>query len=195
LTQDRPFSCPFAAIDRHNHNLQWRISNFEENYDERTIQFDLARHAFPVRERRIFVLGCREETMKLNFALVGLNAFGSDPLAKLFRDDSQIPTVEPSPTISGDQPNTDEAVLEDNVIETDGDEGDETTAEQAWMDGLNLSTAIRLRWVLRDIKAKRTKLFPVSPDDLKRLTELGLIETYDDEPTLTKEGMKVIDRT
>jgi hypothetical protein len=103
--------------------------------------------------------------------------------------------VEPSPTISGDQPNTDEAVLEDNVIETDGDEGDETTAEQAWMDGLNLSTAIRLRWVLRDIKAKRTKLFPVSPDDLKRLTELGLIETYDDEPTLTKEGMKVIDRT
>jgi hypothetical protein len=38
-------------------------------------------------------------------------------------------------------------------------------------------------------------LFPVSPDDLKRLTELGLIETYDDEPTLTKEGMKVIDRT
>ena len=58
--------------------------------------------------------------------------------------------------------------------------------------GLNLETAIRLRWALRDIKAKRTKLSPVSPDDLKRLTELGLIEMYDEEPMLTNEGMRAI---
>ena len=58
--------------------------------------------------------------------------------------------------------------------------------------GLNLKTAIRLRWALRDIKAKRTKLSPVSPDDLKRLTELGLIEMYDEEPMLTNEGMRAI---
>ena len=58
--------------------------------------------------------------------------------------------------------------------------------------GLNLETAIRLRWALRDIKAKRTKLSPVSPDDLKRLTELGLIEMHDEEPMLTNEGMRAI---
>ena len=58
--------------------------------------------------------------------------------------------------------------------------------------GLNLETAIRLRWALRDIKAKRTKWSPVSPDDLKRLTELGLIDMYDEEPMLTNEGMRAI---
>jgi hypothetical protein len=48
--------------------------------------------------------------------------------------------------------------------------------------GLNLDTAIRLRWALRDIKAKRTKLSPVSPDDLTALIELGLVEMRDGAP-------------
>jgi len=39
---------------------------------------------------------------------------------------------------------------------------------------------IRLRWALRDIKAKRTKLTPVNPSDLKTLIEMGLIEMRDD---------------
>ena len=39
------------------------------------------------------------------------------------------------------------------------------------MAGLDLDTAIRLRWALRDIKGKRTKLTPVSPDDLRALLE------------------------
>jgi hypothetical protein len=34
---------------------------------------------------------------------------------------------------------------------------------------LDLDTAIRLRWALRDIKAKRTKLTPVSQSDLRAL--------------------------
>ena len=42
------------------------------------------------------------------------------------------------------------------------------------LDVLNLDTAIHLRWVLRDIKATRTKLSPVSPDDLQTLIEMGL---------------------
>jgi hypothetical protein len=195
LTQDSPFSCLFAAIERHNHNPQWCISNFEENYDSHTIQFNLARHAFPVRERRIFVLGCRGETVKLNFAVVGLTALGSESLAKLFRDDSPILTiVEPSPTTLVDQPNTDKAVLEDNVIETEGDEGNATTAEQprSVLDGLNLDTAIRLRWVLRDIKGRRTKFLPVGQNDLMALIELGLIEMQNAEPALTNEGMRAI---
>jgi hypothetical protein len=134
--------------------------------------------------------------VKLNFALVGLTALGSESLAKLFRDDSPILTsVEPSPTASVDQPNTDKAVLEDNVIETEGDGGNATMAEQPRpvLDGLNLDTAIRLRWVLRDIKAKRTKLSPISQDDLMALIELGLIEMRDEEPMLTDEGHRALD--
>ena len=80
------------------------------------------------------------------------------------------------------------------MIETEGDGGNVTTAEQprSVLDGLNLDTAIRLRWVLRDIKAKRTKLSPISHDDLMALIELGLIEMQNDEPALTNEGMRAI---
>ena len=69
-----------------------------------------------------------------------------------------------------------------------------TMAEQTsspWA-GLDLDTAIRLRWALRDIKAKRTKLTPVSPGDLKTLLEMGLVEMRDDAPLLTNEGHQAI---
>ena len=59
--------------------------------------------------------------------------------------------------------------------------------------GLDLDTAIRLRWALRDIKGKRTKLTPVSPDDLRALVELGLVEMRDDVPVLTNEAHRVLD--
>src|SRR5881396_1160146 len=59
--------------------------------------------------------------------------------------------------------------------------------------GLDLDTAIRLRWALRDIKAKRTKLTPVSPTDLRALVELGLVEMRDDVPVLTNEAHRVLD--
>src|SRR5215217_7026586 len=59
--------------------------------------------------------------------------------------------------------------------------------------GIDLDTAIRLRWALRDIKAKRTKLTPVNPDDLKTLIEMGLVEMRDDVPVLTNEGHRAID--
>jgi hypothetical protein len=58
---------------------------------------------------------------------------------------------------------------------------------------LELSTAIRLRWALRDIKGKRTKLLPVSPDDLRILIELGLVEMQDEKPVLTNAGHQVLD--
>jgi hypothetical protein len=44
---------------------------------------------------------------------------------------------------------------------------------------LGLDRAIHLRWVLRDIKAKRTKISPVGPDDLGTLTEMGLVQMKD----------------
>lgn len=58
---------------------------------------------------------------------------------------------------------------------------------------LGLERAIALRWVLRDIKAKRLKLSPVSTVDLNILTELGLIEMRDDVPVLTNAGHAAID--
>jgi hypothetical protein len=61
------------------------------------------------------------------------------------------------------------------------------------MAGLDLDTVIRLRWALRDIKGKRTKLTPVSPDDLRTLIEMGLIEMRDDVPVLTNEGERALD--
>ena len=56
-----------------------------------------------------------------------------------------------------------------------------------------LSRAIHLRWVFRDIKANRTKLSPVSPDDLRTLVEMGLVEMLDDEPVLTDAGHCAVD--
>jgi hypothetical protein len=59
--------------------------------------------------------------------------------------------------------------------------------------GLSVDTAIRLRWALRDIKGKRTKLMPVSSDDVRTLVELGLIEIRNDVPVLTNEGERALD--
>ena len=60
--------------------------------------------------------------------------------------------------------------------------------------GLDLDTAIRLRWALRDIKAKRTKLTPVSQSDLKTLIEMGLVEMHDEALMLTNEGHQALDQ-
>lgn len=56
----------------------------------------------------------------------------------------------------------------------------------------DLDTAIRLRWALRDIKGKRTKLTPISPSDLKALIEMGLVEMRNDAPLLTNEGHQAL---
>ncbi|MHC2252544.1 hypothetical protein ACVILK_002236 [Bradyrhizobium embrapense] len=40
----------------------------------------------------------------------------------------------------------------------------------------SLERAIALRWILRDIQAGRLKLSPVSDEDLRVLTEFGLVE-------------------
>ena len=115
----------------------------------------------------------------------------------LLRDDSPIPThAEPSLAASVDQPIIDEAVFDASVIETAGDGGNVTTmAAQLGspLAGLDLDTTIRLRWALRDIKAKRTKFSPGSPDDLRTLIEMGLLQMRDDVPELTDEGHRALD--
>jgi hypothetical protein len=59
--------------------------------------------------------------------------------------------------------------------------------------GLSLDTAIHLRWVLRDIKGKRSKFMPVSADDLRTLIEMGLIKMRDEVPVLSNEGERALD--
>jgi hypothetical protein len=56
-----------------------------------------------------------------------------------------------------------------------------------------LERAIALQWVLRDIKAKRLKLSPVSDLDRQTLTDLRLIEMRDDVPVLTQAGHAALD--
>ncbi|MGJ4996016.1 hypothetical protein ACQR0Z_16435 [Bradyrhizobium sp. HKCCYLS3077] len=57
---------------------------------------------------------------------------------------------------------------------------------------LELDKAIHLRWTLRDIKANRLTLSPVSDEDLSLLTERGLVEVSDGVPALTDAGQDAI---
>lgn len=70
-----------------------------------------------------------------------------------------------------------------------------TRAQQAksLLATLDLYTAIRLRWVMRDIRSKRTKLSPVGDNDLTTLLDLGLVEMQDDIPGLTALGVLALD--
>ena len=58
---------------------------------------------------------------------------------------------------------------------------------------LDLERTIALRWMLRDIKAKRLKLSPISDADLRALIDLGLVEMRDDVPVLTNAGHDALD--
>jgi hypothetical protein len=68
------------------------------------------------------------------------------------------------------------------------------TENQSPFLNLDLHTAITLRWILRDIAAKRLKLLPVSENDLHTLIEMGLVELRDNEPVLTPAGLAVLGR-
>jgi hypothetical protein len=120
-------------------------------------------------------------------------------VAELFREGSPISTdVEPVLADSVDQTSNDEPAFEAGLVETPGDGGNAATmAEQpgSALAGLDLDTAIRLRWALRDIKAKRTKFSPLSPDDLSILVEMGLVEIRDEVAALTHEGDRALGGT
>ena len=57
---------------------------------------------------------------------------------------------------------------------------------------LDLETTIRLRWVVRDIRARRTKLMALSSDDLALLEERGLITMNDGEPELMDAANSIV---
>ena len=52
----------------------------------------------------------------------------------------------------------------------------------------SLEKAIDLRWTLRDIQARRLKMSPVSDEDLRTLTDLGLVDVRDEGLVLTPAG-------
>ena len=56
----------------------------------------------------------------------------------------------------------------------------------------SLEKAIGLRWTLRDIQARRLKMSPVSDEDLKILTELGLVEAREEGLVLTQAAIVML---
>jgi hypothetical protein len=56
----------------------------------------------------------------------------------------------------------------------------------------SLQRAIGLRWAQRDIQSRRLKMSPVSDDDLRVLSKLGLIEIREEGPVLTHSGNAVL---
>jgi hypothetical protein len=54
---------------------------------------------------------------------------------------------------------------------------------------LGLDNAIRLRWALRDIHARRLNWSPLSPADLRTLVDMGYVEVVGGELVITLAGM------
>jgi hypothetical protein len=57
---------------------------------------------------------------------------------------------------------------------------------------LDLHTAIRLRWVLRDVRKGRPKFMVPNDEDLALLEQRGLITMDHGEPALTEAGRSEI---
>jgi hypothetical protein len=125
-------------------------------------------------------------------------------LAEIFREPPLISTntqpsppiffdEEPAPATFSNQPsNVGRAVA---VAPPTDAESAVRQAEQAksLLAGLDLDTAIRLRWVMRDIRGKRTKMSPLSENDLAALIDLGFVEMREGIPRLTGLGVLALD--
>ena len=104
--------------------------------------------------------------------------------------------IEPPPVPSFDPPNEEEPSVQTPAADAPPDAEDAVRrAGQAksLLEGLNLDTAIRLRWAMRDIRSKRTKLTPVSENDLAALLDLGFVEMQEGIPRLTGLGLLALD--
>ena len=72
---------------------------------------------------------------------------------------------------------------------SDVDSKDQPAADPRSLHDLPVDIAIRLRWVLRDVRAGRIKLLAPSSDDLRSLAELGLVTVDDDKLILTEQDI------
>jgi hypothetical protein len=64
----------------------------------------------------------------------------------------------------------------------------EMTEPKTGLASLELKDAVRLRWTLHDIKSQRMEIVPVSPDDLRILIYMGLVEMRGDVAVVTPAG-------
>lgn len=80
----------------------------------------------------------------------------------------------------------------DSTLTTHEDVAPELEAKSV-LSELDLDSAIRLRWVMRDIRANRMGISPASVSDLAALAELGLIERRGELPYLTASGVRELD--
>lgn len=117
-------------------------------------------------------------------------------LSTMFHPQPRAVENDPSPASIAGQPDPAESrarfVAVAPAAET---ESAEMRAQQARspLAELDLDTAIRLRWVMRDIRSRRTKLSPVSDNDLTTLLDLGLVEMRAELPSLTTLGVLALD--
>ena len=103
---------------------------------------------------------------------------------------------EPARPTPSNQPNNVEPAVETAAVAPPSDaESAVRRARQAksLLAGLDLDTAIRLRWAMRDVRAKRTKLSPVSENDLAALIDMGFVEMREELPRLTGLGVLALD--
>jgi hypothetical protein len=127
---------------------------------------------------------------------------GLEEMAALARARAQAPNAdEPSQkdATATEHPNVESGPVEPAVASPTSDqaarENEPTVTNPAPspLASLDSDTAIRLRWVLRDIRGKRTKLSPADPDDLRTLVEMALVEMRGNVPVLTNQGHWVLD--
>src|SRR5258705_524688 len=103
---------------------------------------------------------------------------------------------EPAPPTLSNQPNNVEPAVETAAVDPPTDaESAGRRAQQAksLLAGLDLDTAIRLRWAMRDIRGKRTKMLPVYENDLAALVDLDFVEMREGLPRLKDLGILALD--
>jgi hypothetical protein len=116
-------------------------------------------------------------------------------VSRLLREDSPIPN-HAEPSAFSAEGSTDSASCKAANLEAAANKSDATIGSghvRSLLAGLNLDTAIRLRWALRDIRADRIAWSPVNADDLAALIDLGLVEMRNEIPALTYQGRGAID--
>ena len=117
------------------------------------------------------------------------------PISTSTKPSSLLEEAPSRPSVCGRLDNVDPAVRAVAVSPPPTTDGAVTRAQQAksLLAELDLNTAIRLRWVMRDIRGKRTAISPAGENDLAALVELGLVEMREELPSLTALGLLALD--